>query len=121
MGTAVEFRRIVDFPSLPAATLRRLEEVAFWHQDAYHWYRVASVVRLGNSVSVTAEDSTVLRIDGSNQMVYVHRICCGEQLVDSLSVVPLASDSQTETSGGSLGSESQTETSEGNSRRTTSV
>jgi len=80
MGTAVEFHSITDFPALPATTLRRLEQVAFWHQEAYHWYRVASVVRLGNAVSVTAEEGTVLRIDGPT--VYVHRPCCGEQLLD---------------------------------------
>lgn len=92
MGTAVEFHPILEFPALPFATLRRLEQVAFWHQDAYHWYSIASVRRLGNSVTVTAKERTVLRINGP--MVYVHKPCCGEQLVDSLSLMPSTSESQ---------------------------
>lgn len=115
MGMAVEFHRIADFPRLPATTLRRLEQVAFWHQDSYHWYRVASVVRLGNSVSVTAQEGTVLHVDGSNRMVHLRRACCGEQLVESLSVMttpePLTNTTE----------DSEEEEPEGSSRRAAST
>ncbi|CAE7361293.1 unnamed protein product [Symbiodinium natans] len=67
LGEAVDLCGLADYPKLPAQDLRRIEDVAFSLEGAFHFYRVASIHQTkGGGVRIEAEDGTRLLVqDGT--------------------------------------------------------
>lgn len=63
VGQAVDHCGLADFPKLSAEDLRRVQDVAFSFNGAFHFYRVASIHQTsGGAVRIEAEDGTRLLV-----------------------------------------------------------